>query len=68
MDTGKIVGKTDVRGEDATDRIVGRGDFVATLYRHLGVDFQNTAFPDFSGRPIPVMLSDGKPVPELGPA
>ena len=68
MDTGTIVGKTDVRGEDATDRIVGRGDFVATLYRHLGVDFQNTAFPDFSGRPIPVMLSDGKPVPELGPA
>ena len=68
MDTGKVVGKTDVRGEDATDRIVGRGDFVATLYRHLGVDFQNTVFPDFSGRPIPVMLSDGKPVPELGPS
>ncbi|MBM81662.1 MAG: hypothetical protein CMJ78_13870 [Planctomycetaceae bacterium] len=65
MQTGQIIGKTDIRGEDATDRIVGRGDFVATLYRHLGVDI-DTAFPDYAGRPIPIMLSDGKPIPELG--
>ena len=64
MQTGQIVGKTDIRGEDASDRIVGRGNFLATLYRHLGVD-TDTAFPDYSGRPIPIMLSDGKPIPEL---
>ena len=63
--TGQIVGATDVRGEDPVERIVGRGDFVATLYRHLGVDFSHTAFPDYAGRPVPIMLSDGAPIPEL---
>ena len=65
MQTGQVVGRTDTRGEDAVERIVGRGDFVATLYHHLGVDFEGTAFPDYSGRPVPIMLSDGKPIPEL---
>jgi uncharacterized protein (DUF1501 family) len=63
--TGRIVGATDQRGEDPIRRIVGRGDFVATLYQHLGVDFAHTAFPDYSGRPVSVMLSDGRPIPEL---
>ena len=62
--TGQIVGKTDIRGEDPTERIVGRGDFLATLYHHLGVD-QQTSFADYSGRPIPIMLSEGKPIREL---
>jgi hypothetical protein len=65
IETGQVVGRTDVRGEDAIERIVGRGDFVATLYKHLGVDFENASFPDHSGRPVPVMLSDGKPIREL---
>jgi len=65
ISTGQFVGATDVRGEDPIRRIVGRGDFVATLYRHLGVDFAQTAFPDYSGRPVPIMLSDGRPIPEL---
>ena len=65
MRTGQVVGRTDIRGEDATDRIVGRGDFVATLYHHLGVDYEGTEFPNFAGRPVPIMLSDGKPIPEL---
>jgi len=66
MRTGQVVGQTDIRGEDATDRIVGCGDFLATIYRHLGVDFEQTAFPDYSGRPIPIMLGPGKPIHELG--
>lgn len=68
MQTGQVVGQTDIRGEDPTERIVGRGDFMATLYQHLGVDYAGTSFKDYSGRPIPVMLSDGKPIPELGRA
>jgi uncharacterized protein (DUF1501 family) len=68
VETGQVVGQTDVRGEDAIERIVGRGDFVATLYKHLGVDFENASFPDHSGRPVPVMLSDGKPIRELSRA
>lgn len=63
--TGQVVGETDIRGEDPTERLVGRGDFMATLYQHLRVDFEGTSFPNYSGRPIPLMLSEGKPIPEL---
>lgn len=62
---GQVVGATDIRGEDPTERLVGRGDFMATLYRHLGVDYEHLSFNDYSGRPVPVMLSDGSPIPEL---
>lgn len=65
MQTGQVIGKTDIRGEDPIERIVSQGDFLATLYEHLGVDFENTSFPDFSGRPIPIMVSEGKPISEL---
>ena len=65
LNTGTVVGATDSRGEDAKDRIVGRGDFIATIYRHLGIRWENTAFPDFAGRPQPILLTDGKPIPEL---
>ena len=65
MRTGQVVGETDIRGEDPTEGIVGRGDFLATIYKHLGVPLQ-TAFRDYSGRPIPIMLSEGEPIRELG--
>ncbi|MEZ6068716.1 MAG: DUF1501 domain-containing protein [Pirellulales bacterium] len=65
MTTGTVIGSTDSRGEDAQDRIVGRGDFLATIYRHLGIRWQNQAFPDFAGRPQTILLSDGAPIPEL---
>ena len=55
--TGRVVGATDSRGEDATDRIVGRGDFLATMYRHLGIDPERIAFNDHQGRPIPIVQS-----------
>jgi hypothetical protein len=64
METGQVIGATDVRGEDATDRIVGRGDFLATMYRHLGIDAEQIEFTNFSGRPVPI-LNEGKPIPEL---
>ena len=63
--TGTVVGATDSRGEDATERIVGRGDFLATLYHHLGIDYRHISFPDHSGRPQPILLSDGHPIREL---
>lgn len=62
---GQVVGGTDIRGEDVIDRIVGRGDFLATLYRHLGIDAQHVAFKDLSGRPVPILPDGGKPIPEL---
>jgi uncharacterized protein (DUF1501 family) len=62
--TGQVIGATDRRGEEVVDRRVGIGDFVATVYRHLGVDPDRVTIPNFSGRPIPI-LQDGKPIPEL---
>jgi uncharacterized protein (DUF1501 family) len=62
--TGQIIGATDRRGEEVIDRRLHIGDFVATVYRHLGIQPDKVAIPDFAGRPIPI-LQDGKPIPEL---
>ncbi len=61
---GQVIGATDRRGEDVTERRIGVHDFLATVYRHLGVDPRGVEFQDFSGRPIPI-LSEGTPIPEL---
>ena len=61
---GAVIGATDVRGEEVIERRFGVGDFLATVYRHLGIDAQNVAIPNLSGRPIPI-LNDGSPIPEL---
>ena len=63
---GQVIGATDRRGEQAVERRLGIGDFVATIYRHLGIDADRVAIPDFSGRPIPI-LQDGRPIHELQP-
>ena len=62
--TGQVIGATDARGEDAVERIVGPEDFLATIYTHLGIDYENVAIPDFSGRPIPIMR-EGQAIVEL---
>jgi hypothetical protein len=59
-----VIGATDARGEDPISRRVGPGDFLATIYQHLGVDFDHLALPNFAGRPVPI-ISDGAPIPEL---
>ncbi|MEZ6071135.1 MAG: DUF1501 domain-containing protein [Pirellulales bacterium] len=62
--TGQVIGATDPRGEDPIERRVGPGDFLATIYRHLGIDYERIAINDFSGRPVPI-LTDGAPIAEL---
>jgi hypothetical protein len=62
--TGQIIGATDRLGEFVVERRIGPGDFLATVYRHLGIDYERVALPDFSGRPIPI-VNEGKPIPEL---
>lgn len=62
--TGRFVGATDKRGEDAVERICGPGDFLATIYRHLGIDYAKTFIKDFNGRPTPI-VDHGKAIPEL---
>lgn len=62
--TGQVIGATDARGEDPVDRRVGTGDFLATIYKHLGIDYEHLAIADFAGRPVPI-LNSGAPIPEL---
>ncbi|HEV3023797.1 MAG TPA: DUF1501 domain-containing protein, partial [Pirellulales bacterium] len=61
---GQVIGATDRRGEQVIERRVGVGDFLATVYRHLGVDVERVAIKDFAGRPVPI-LQEGKPISEL---
>lgn len=60
---GQVIGATNARGEYPKDRPLSPQDLLATIYRHLGVDPRHE-FPDFAGRPIPV-LPYGQPIAEL---
>ncbi|HKB38277.1 MAG TPA: DUF1501 domain-containing protein, partial [Gemmataceae bacterium] len=62
---GQVIGSTDKRGEHPVDRRVGVGDFLATLYRHLGIDAEHTTIRDPSGRPVPLLQQHGEPIREL---
>ncbi|MEX0675589.1 MAG: DUF1501 domain-containing protein [Pirellulales bacterium] len=66
MRTGQVIGATDRNGAEVVERRVGVTDFLATIYRHLGIDTAGLEFADFSGRPIPVP-ADGTPIRELLP-
>ncbi len=64
ISAGRFVGATDKRGEDAIHRICGPGDFLATIYHHLGIDYTSTVIQDFNGRPTPI-VNHGKAIREL---
>jgi hypothetical protein len=61
---GQVIGATDRRGEQVIERRVGVGDFLATVYRHLGIDAERLAIRVSAGRPQPI-LREGTPIPEL---
>ncbi|MEZ6057062.1 MAG: DUF1501 domain-containing protein [Planctomycetaceae bacterium] len=63
MRTGQVIGSTNSRGEEPKDRPLSPNDLWATVYRHLGIDFESS-FPDHSGRPMPI-LPYGEPIAEL---
>ena len=60
--TGQVIGATDSKAEDPVERRVGTGDFLATIYKHLGID-PTLHMPDPQGRPI--ALTSGTPIHEL---
>ena len=66
MRTGQVIGATDSKGEEPVERPLSPNDLWATVYRHLGIDY-NIAFPDRAGRPMP-LLPYGSPIQELLPA
>lgn len=64
IETGRFIGETDKRGEDVIERMCGAGDFLATIYRHLGIDSSKIFIKDLNGRPTPI-VDHGEPIPEL---
>jgi hypothetical protein len=63
MQTGQVVGSTNAKGEEPVNRPLSPNDLWATVYQHLGVDY-NMSFLDHSGRPMPI-LPHGEPIAEL---
>jgi hypothetical protein len=63
MRTGQVVGATTAKGERPKERPLTPNDLWATVYRHLGIDYE-ASFPDHSGRPMPI-LPYGEPIAEL---
>jgi uncharacterized protein (DUF1501 family) len=64
LKVGQVVGSTNAKGEHPRDRPLTPNDLWATMFRHLGIDYANTSFPDHRGRPMPI-LPYGEPITEL---
>ena len=52
-------------GEHPIERPMTPNDLWATVYQHLGIDWEQS-FLDHTGRPMPI-LPFGEPIPELLP-
>jgi hypothetical protein len=61
--TGQVVGATNARGEYPKERPLTPQDLLATVYRHLGIDYRQALY-DTAGRPVPI-LAEGEPILEL---
>jgi uncharacterized protein (DUF1501 family) len=66
MRTGQIVGATNARGEHPVERQLSPNDLWATVYRHLGIDYNDSTI-DHQGRPMSI-LPFGAPIEEILPA
>jgi hypothetical protein len=64
IQTGRVIGATDKKGEDSIERICTPGDFLSTIYHHLGIDSSKVFIKDFNGRPTPI-VDHGRPISEL---
>jgi uncharacterized protein (DUF1501 family) len=62
--TGIVVGSTTAKAEVPKDRPLTPNDMWATVFGHLGIDYNGTSFPDATGRPMP-MLPYGDVIGEL---
>jgi hypothetical protein len=66
--TGHVVGASDERGYNVTERVVTMGDLYATIYKTLGIDWTKEYMSPI-GRPLKIANSlddrTGEPVKEL---
>jgi hypothetical protein len=60
---GTVVGQTNARAEFPVERPLMPHDLLATVYEVMGID-TTLAFPDHSGRPVPI-LTEGSPIREI---
>jgi hypothetical protein len=63
LPTGQVIGATNARAEYPHNRKLDPNDLLATVYRFLGIDPEQT-IPDATGRPMPI-LPYGEPIAEL---
>jgi len=63
MRMGQVIGSTTSNGAYAKDNKLEPNDLLATMYRHLGIDY-HASFLDHTGRPMPI-LPHGEPIREL---
>jgi hypothetical protein len=61
---GQAVGSTDYKGYDIKDGTVRPQDLAATVFRHLDIDL-STHWISPQGRPTPIVVEGGRPIPEL---
>ncbi|MEX2174616.1 MAG: DUF1501 domain-containing protein [Pirellulaceae bacterium] len=64
MKMGQVIGATDRLGGEITERPVHFGEVLATLYRQLGIDANQTTVRDLAGRPQ-YLVDQFAPMPEL---
>ena len=62
MPMGQVIGSTDAIGARPASRPLDPHDFLATIYKFLGINHE-LQLPDPAGRPI--SLTNGKPIAEL---
>jgi hypothetical protein len=60
---GQVIGATNSRGEDPSERVMNSNCLLATIYKRFGID-THEVLHDNSGRPMPI-LTDGEPIAEL---
>lgn len=60
---GQVIGATNSKAEYPVEKPYTPYDMLATIYRHLGIDYHRT-LTDFSGRPVQI-LNSGAPIAQL---
>jgi len=63
LNMGQVVGATNAKGEHPVERVMTPNDLWATVYQHLGIDY-NQYLNNLEGLPMQI-LPFGKPIPEL---
>jgi uncharacterized protein (DUF1501 family) len=62
--SGQVIGATNKLGEHPVRDRHDPWDFIATIYKHIGIDAKALTVPHPTGRPVPI-LPQGEPIREL---